>query len=44
MEFRILGPLEVREEGEALPLGGAKQGLSSPSSSCMPMRRYPLID
>src|SRR5207342_993596 len=25
MEFRILGPLEVREEGEALPLGGAKQ-------------------
>lgn len=25
MEFRILGPLEVREKGEALPLGGAKQ-------------------
>jgi len=25
MEFRILGPFEVREEGEALPLGGAKQ-------------------
>ncbi len=25
MEFRILGPLEVREEGEALSLGGAKQ-------------------
>ena len=25
MEFRILGPLEVREKGKALPLGGAKQ-------------------
>ena len=25
MEFRILGPLEVWEEGEALPLGGTKQ-------------------
>jgi WD40 repeat protein/DNA-binding SARP family transcriptional activator len=25
LEFRILGPLEVREEGEALLLGGAKQ-------------------
>lgn len=25
MEFRILGPLEVREGGRPLPLGGAKQ-------------------
>src|SRR2546428_4658557 len=25
MEFRILGPLEVRREGDVLPLGGAKQ-------------------
>ena len=25
MEFRILGPLEVVEQGRALPLGGAKQ-------------------
>src|SRR6059058_5975220 len=25
MEFRILGPLEVLEEGERLPLGGPKQ-------------------
>ena len=25
MEFRILGPLQVLEEGRALPLGGAKQ-------------------
>ena len=25
MEFHILGPLEVTDEGEALPLGGAKQ-------------------
>src|SRR3954453_329057 len=24
MEFRILGPLEVRADGRALPLGGAK--------------------
>ena len=25
MEFRVLGPLEVEEDGQALPLGGAKQ-------------------
>jgi hypothetical protein len=25
MEFRILGPLEVSSEGQALDLGGAKQ-------------------
>ena len=25
MEFRILGPLEVVEQGRALPLGGARQ-------------------
>src|SRR5918993_5337487 len=25
MEFRILGPLQVRDEGRQLPLGGAKQ-------------------
>jgi len=25
VEFRILGPLEVREQGRSLPLGGAKQ-------------------
>ena len=25
MEFRILGPLQVLDEGESLPLGGAKQ-------------------
>ncbi len=25
MEFRILGPLEVREDGQVIPLGGAKQ-------------------
>ncbi len=25
MEFRVLGPLEVEEDGHALPLGGAKQ-------------------
>jgi DNA-binding SARP family transcriptional activator len=25
MEFRVLGPLEVARDGEALPLGGAKQ-------------------
>ncbi len=25
MDFRILGPLEVREDGRELPLGGAKQ-------------------
>jgi DNA-binding SARP family transcriptional activator len=25
MEFRILGPLEVVDEGRALPLGGSKQ-------------------
>jgi DNA-binding SARP family transcriptional activator len=25
MEFRVLGPLEVREGDRSLPLGGAKQ-------------------
>ena len=25
MEFLILGPVEARERGRALPLGGAKQ-------------------
>ena len=25
MEFRILGPLEVRENGREVPLGGSKQ-------------------
>src|SRR5687767_3334462 len=25
MEFRVLGPLEVFEDGQALPLGGTKQ-------------------
>jgi YVTN family beta-propeller protein len=25
VEFRVLGPLEVEEDGQALPLGGAKQ-------------------
>ena len=25
MEFRILGPMEVTEQGESIPLGGAKQ-------------------
>lgn len=25
MEFRVLGPLEVRDCGRAIPLGGAKQ-------------------
>jgi len=25
MEFRILGPLQVLDEGRELPLGGAKQ-------------------
>ena len=25
MEYRVLGPLEVRDSGQSLPLGGAKQ-------------------
>jgi len=25
MEFRVLGPLEVRDSGQSLALGGAKQ-------------------
>ena len=33
MEFRVLGPLEVEEEGRVLKLGGAKQrGATRPTA------------
>ena len=41
MEFRILGPLEVLEDGQALDLGGQKQRACSPSCSCRRTRSSP---
>ncbi len=41
MEFRVLGPLEVEEEGRLLKLGGVKQRACSPHCSCARTRSSP---
>ena len=42
MEFRILGPLEVWDEGGEVSLGGPSRVRFSPCSSCTPTRSSPL--
>ena len=41
MEFRILGPLEVLENGRQVPLGGSKQRALLASCCCTPTRSSP---